>query len=305
MKIGIPGGLLYYHYEAFLHAFFDSLPLEAVYSVKSDEDILKRGNQSCVDEACLPMKLFHGHVSRLAETCDCVAIPRMMHCEYGQSICPKFSGLPELIKSAMPEVNTAFTRPLHLNRKEATLRSLIRDGAELGLRERQVRQAYELGVENQRNTSLGMWDAGYDHQIFLAGHPYNIYDSFANLNLVDKLHRLGVGVITEERISRPEKKALYSGLIKQPYWLSFMDLYGAAGALLKRNAVDGIVFVSSFSCGTDSFTADMIRNRFQLPFLVVKVDEQSGEAGLETRLEAFCELLERRKSHEAHIPQAG
>ncbi len=63
-------------------------------------------------------------------------------------------------------------------------------------------------------------------------------------------------------------------------------------ALIRRKEVDGIVYVSSFCCGTDSVTIEMIKNRIaSFPFLVLKLDEQTGEAGYNTRLEAFREVL--------------
>lgn len=294
VKIGVPQGLLFHRYEGFLRAFFDALPVEAVYSGRSSQKLLHLGTENCVDEACLPVKLFHGHVKELSKRCDCVAVPRIMHCEYGESICPKFSGLPELIQSSMPEVELAFSSPLHLHQKERLLRSLVRDGAKLGLSEKTVKRAAAKGMENQRNTSRGLWDAGYSRTVLLAGHPYNVYDSFANRGLIEKLHRQGVGVITAERISALEKRRSCVGFIKQPYWLFFLELYGAAAELIQRKAIHGIVYVSSFSCGTDAFTVPMLQNRFDIPMLVVKVDEQTGEAGLDTRIEAFCDLLGRK-----------
>ena len=128
--------------------------------------------------------------------------------------------------------------------------------------------------------------------MFLAGHPYNIYDSFANLNLLQKLHRLDIGAVTEEQVGRCEMLEELNGLIKQPYWYFLIHNYAPALALIKQKEIDGIVYVSSFCCGTDSITVEMIRNRIgSFPMLVLKLDEQTGEAGYNTRLEAFGEVL--------------
>ena len=97
--------------------------------------------------------------------------------------------------------------------------------------------------------------------MFLAGHPYNIYDSFTNLNLLKKLHGLDIGAVTEEKVSRPEIMEELTGLIKQPYWFFLIHNFAPALALIKRKEIDGIVYVSSFCCGTDSVTIEMIRNR--------------------------------------------
>ena len=72
----------------------------------------------------------------------------------------------------------------------------------------------------------------------------------------------------------------------------FIHNYAPALALMRRREIDGIIYVSSFCCGTDSVTIEMIRNRIdRFPFLVLKLDEQTGEAGYNTRLEAFREVL--------------
>ena len=34
------------------------------------------------------------------------------------------------------------------------------------------------------------------------------------------------------------------------------------------------------------------------PFMVLKIDEHTGEAGLDTRIEAFVDMLERRRRDE-------
>lgn len=63
--------------------------------------------------------------------------------------------------------------------------------------------------------------------------------------------------------------------------------------------IDGIICLSSVSCGTDSVVAEMIRENTDLPVLVLKLDEMTGEAGFDTRLEAFCEVLAAGKRGES------
>lgn len=292
MKIGIPGGLLYYRYEPFIRTFFNELSVDAEYSTAANKDILDLGARNCVDEACLPMKLFHGHAAKLQKTCDLIAVPRIMNCEFGESICPKFRGLPELVESGTGKSNQIFTEPLYLNDQAKLKKALQKSCRRLGVPDYKSEKAYRSALENQRNTSFGINESGYRRKVFLAGHPYNIYDSFANMNLLQKLHRLDIGVVTEEWVNRFEMMKELSGLIKQPYWFFFVHNFAPALTLLSRKEIDGIVYVSSFCCGTDSVIIDMIKGRIgSFPFLVLKLDEQTGEAGYNTRLEAFREVL--------------
>lgn len=292
MKIGIPGGLLYYRYEPFIRTFFNELDVNTEYSTRSNKEILDLGARNCVDEACLPMKLFHGHAAKLQRTCDFIAVPRIMNSEFGESICPKFRGLPELVESGTGASNQIFTDPLYINDMEKFKRALKKGGRQIGVPDYRTEKAFQIALENQRNTSFGLNENGYRHRVFLAGHPYNIYDSFANLNLLQKLHQLDIGVVTEEWVNRYEMMQELTDLIKRPYWFFFIHNYAPAMALMKRKEIDGIVYVSSFCCGTDSITIEMIKNRIgSFPFLVLKLDEQTGEAGYNTRLEAFQEVL--------------
>ena len=292
MKIGIPGGLLYCKYEPFIKTFFNEMGVDVEYSVKSNKEILDLGIRSCVDEACLPMKLFHGHTVKLQKTCDYTVTPRIMKCEFGESICPKFQGLPELVSGGTGKSNQIFTEPLYINNQRKLKKGLKKSCRLIGVSDRKMEKAFCSALENQRNTSFGLNERDYRYKVFLAGHPYNIYDSFANMNLLQKLHDLDVGVITEERVSRYEKTEALTGLIKRPYWLFFINNFAPAMVLIKRKEIDGIIYISSFCCGTDSVIIEMIKNRSKgFPFLVLKLDEQTGEAGYNTRIEAFREGL--------------
>lgn len=292
MKIGIPGGLLYYKYEPFIRTFFNEIGIDTEYSIVSNKETLDIGSRNCVDEACLPMKVFHGHVSKLQKTCDYVIIPRIMSCEFGESICPKFEGLPELVASGTGQSNFIFSDPIYLNNRGKLKKAFKKECSKIGISQSRFEKAFNLAMTNQRNTSKGLKEMDYGKQVFLAGHPYNIYDNFANMNLIDKLHKLDIGVITEEWVSKFDKEEQLKGLMKQPYWLFFIQNFAAAMALIEKKEIDGIVYVSSFCCGTDSFTIDMIKNRIgNFPMLILKLDEQTGEAGFNTRLEAFSEVL--------------
>jgi predicted nucleotide-binding protein (sugar kinase/HSP70/actin superfamily) len=59
----------------------------------------------------------------------------------------------------------------------------------------------------------------------------------------------------------------------------------------------------------DSFVCDMIERRIRrlssIPFTVLTIDEHSGEAGMDTRLEAFIDMIRWRKKDEGNIPTYG
>jgi predicted nucleotide-binding protein (sugar kinase/HSP70/actin superfamily) len=65
-----------------------------------------------------------------------------------------------------------------------------------------------------------------------------------------------------------------------------------------NDKVDGIIALSAFGCGPDSLMVDEIQyhaNEHKMPMLHLTIDEHTGEAGFVTRLEAFVDMLMRKK----------
>ncbi|OOB76165.1 hypothetical protein AXF41_12940 [Clostridium haemolyticum] len=54
------------------------LGVEFIVSDDTSKIILDNGVKYSVDEACLPIKIFHGHVSSLVGRCDLIIVPRIM-----------------------------------------------------------------------------------------------------------------------------------------------------------------------------------------------------------------------------------
>jgi predicted nucleotide-binding protein (sugar kinase/HSP70/actin superfamily) len=137
----------------------------------------------------------------------------------------------------------------------------------------------------------------FNIKIALLGHPYNVYDSYANMNLIKKLNKLGIGIITEEFADIKEINDEMSSLYKKPFWTFERKMYGFALNMYKNSSVDGFIYISSFACGIDSVVIELIKNQVKdFPFLELKIDQQTGEAGIDTRLEAFTDMLYRKKN---------
>lgn len=298
MRIGVPKGFFYYTYRPFLETFCSGLGLETQLSSPTDQETLKKGSEACVDEACLPAKILCGQVEKLAEGCDAIVLPRIMKTEFGESICPKVAGAADLISRKKVKQKLIFTEPLYLNHKRKLEKTLWKECKKLGIDKKSFKVSFLNGLLAQEHTERGLDEEGYGYKVFLAGHCYNLYDPFVNMDLLNKLHRMDIGVVTEERVKRREKDQTlsYADLMKKPYWSFFVNNYAGLN-VLKQRGIDGIIYLSSFSCGTDSFTIEMLKKNLNgLPMLVLKLDEQQGQAGFDTRLEAFLEVLKGRAS---------
>ncbi len=78
----------------------------------------------------------------------------------------------------------------------------------------------------------------------------------------------------------------------QVVWTSLYFLYE------KRTMVDGFIHVTAFGCGPDAMVDKLIEleaRDAKMPFLTITIDEHTGEAGMATRLEAFVDMLLKKK----------
>nr|WP_312576204.1 acyl-CoA dehydratase activase-related protein [Sedimentibacter sp.] len=306
MKVGIPKGLLYYKYYPFLETFFGELGAEIVTSVDTNKVILDEGVKYCVDEACLPIKIFHGHVSSIKDKCDIIVIPRIMQLRKREYICPKFCGLPEMILNNISDMPRAITEPIYAT-TEAKLFDWVKVAGKTITKDKfKIEKAFNRALNAQHKHKTGIKNENYELNVALSGHPYNIYDNYVNMNVIKKLNKLGVGVITEEYIDGKMIDNEVKNLYKKPFWTFTRNNYGFTINATNKSDINGIIYISSFNCGIDSVTIELIKDKVgDYPFLILKVDEHTGEAGLDTRIEAFVDMIERRCSIENNISSHG
>lgn len=306
MKVGIPKGLLYNKYHPFITTFFKELGAEITVSPDTNKEILDLGVKYSVDEACLPIKIFHGHVAKIKGECDIMLIPRIMQLKEKEYICPKFCGLPEMILNSIPNMPKSITTPIYAGSKKKLYRWAIDAGQYITQDKTLIFNAFNKAIIEQRKHITGIKNEKYNINIALSGHPYNIYDNYTNMNIVEKLNKLGVGVITEEYLSPDLKEINVKKLYKKPFWTFFKESYGFVTYQSSQKKTDGIIYISSFACGIDSVVTELIKCEIgDFPLLLLKIDEQTGEAGLDTRIEAFVDMLERRQENESDIPSHG
>lgn len=306
MKVGIPKGLLYYKYYPFIERFLIELDAEVITSADTNKNILNQGVKYCVDEACLPIKIFHGHIIDIKDRCDLLIIPRIMRTRAREFICPKFCGLPEMILYSIPNMPKVMIEPLYATNEKELYDWCKKLGEMITKDKGRIKDAFSKALQEQRNFKFGIKDEGFKKNIALVGHPYNLYDTFINMNIVKKLNKLGVGVTTEEYMEEEQIRAEAKTLFKRPFWTFATNSYGFTTSIAKNNELDGAIYISSFACGIDSVVLELINDKIgDFPLLVLKVDEHTGEGGLDTRIEAFVDMLERRKTNEDNISAFG
>src|SRR5690554_3264641 len=98
MRVGIPRALLYYWYGPAWKTLLAETGHVPVVSAPTNKAIMNRGIKAAVDELCLPVKVFLGHCLSLEENCEAVLVPRLTGLVPKEFICPKFMGLPDMVR---------------------------------------------------------------------------------------------------------------------------------------------------------------------------------------------------------------
>ena len=138
----------------------------------------------------------------------------------------------------------------------------------------------------------------YPINIALISHGYNIYDDLTSMKIFNKMEKLDVKVYTAENLSNEQMAEGIQALNTELYWANELEMTGAAGHFMQNNKIDGIITITAFGCGPDSLMVEKINKNSKIynkPILNLTIDEQTGEAGFITRLEAFVDMLFRKK----------
>jgi len=315
MKIGVPRALLYYKYFPLWDAFFSELGAEVVLSPQTNKRILNLGTEAAENEVCLPVKVFYGHVLSLKDKVNALFVPRIVSVEGGAYTCPKFLGLPDMIRALdvdLPQIISP-TFDLKLGLWEF-YRSVYELGGFFTKNVFKIIMAFQKGL-NKLNSFENLLHDGHllnealtgrfspaprgPLRIGVVGHPYNIFDSYVSMNLIERLQKKDIRVLTAEMVSPEIINEIVSNLQKKLFWTYEKDVVGAVFHWLDTRAVDGIIYVLSFACGPDSLIQILIEHEakekgFSVPIMPIVIDEHSGEAGLVTRLEAFTDMISRK-----------
>jgi len=150
-------------------------------------------------------------------------------------------------------------------------------------------------------------------KIGIIGEIYTIIEPFVNIDIEKKLGSLGVQIDKSLKVSRWAKEHLFLhplGLTEEketweaadPYLKTMIggharETIGYAVRFAKEG-FDGIIQVYPLTCMPEIVAQSIlptVENDYNIPYLCLIVDEMTGEAGYMTRLEAFVDLLRRRK----------
>lgn len=320
-KIGIPRALLYYKYFPFWKVFFESLGFEVVVSDKTTQEIMQEGNRYAIDEICIPLKLYYGHIKSIfKKKPDYIFIPRYVSTSYDTYMCPKFLSLPDLIRATINNLPPILEMVVDM-KKKPMFYSAYETGKQLDKPLGLIKISYGKAVDSYRSF-LDAMQKGLTFEkaltlmerrvlpekdtdetravIAVIGHAYNIFDSFVNMDILKKLQEMQVRTILLENLPSHifNGRTSISRTLKN-YWGNEEEILSALNYLFEQKFVDGIIFLCSFCCGPDSLIDEITTRNARsigIPYICVVLDEHAGQTGLITRIESFIEMVVMHKS---------
>lgn len=151
--------------------------------------------------------------------------------------------------------------------------------------------------------------------VVLTGEIFLVLDYFANQDIEKELGKMGVQIRRSLTVGSFIKDAIIPKMFRgsdthlqrsvkgaKPYLMR--DIGGDAlecvsdVAWASENGKDGLIHISPFTCMPEIMSQNIFPNMREdcnIPVLSLIMDEQTGKAGYLTRLEAFVDLMRRRK----------
>ena len=321
VRVGIPQALFYYQYYPMWKTFFNELGAETIVSASTTAEVVATGCSKLSGAICLPVKIFCGHAFALVKRCDFIFIPSIHSVERKVYNCPKFIGLPDLIRANVTESPPIVDPDIDVNqRRHQLFLTIYKLGQIFTNNPIKIKKAVDkaLKVHTEYLTQMCLQrltppqaiekkftgsetiknnQSVSDITLALIGHPYLLYDEYVNHKLVAKLQKNQANVLFPEMISETEKRNHLRQLVGNPYWTYEGEIIGA-GEYYLQQAADGVIAVTAFGCGPDSLMVELLRRRAQKlnkPFFNLVIDEHTAETGLVTRVDAFVDMVRWRK----------
>ncbi len=291
MKIGIPKALYYYYYFEKWRYFFDEFNIELV-SFDTDREIIAKGNYYASSEMCLSLKIFLGHIAKLVDKCDYILIPKVDNYGLKDQMCANFSCLYDLVNNLFDVKILTYEIDYIHNLNE--LKGFIKLGKQLNLKIKDIKKAYHKACIkfNKKMKEKIMINTNKldscNKKILIVSHAYNIHDNYIGKIIKDNLTKFNCEIIYSDLFNNTSDLSFY--LSNELYWKYSKQNIGAI--VLCKEKIDGIIFLTTFPCGLDSLVNELVIRKIDKPYLNLVIDDLDAEAGIETRIESFVDILE-------------
>ncbi|MCE5264779.1 MAG: acyl-CoA dehydratase activase [Deltaproteobacteria bacterium] len=318
-SVGMNRSFMVNAYAPLYRTFFEQLGFEVLLPDRLDQGGIDRKGAPF----CYPAEISHGFFLNLLEKQpDYLFLPHLKgdYVPPGDDIgvtCPLSQGEPYYLASAFKD-HAIYE---HLRTKGNILTPVLDFSGGLQTAEAHfIGMAERLGINRQgaissfqaalhaqkrlfcdmeRFGSEAVRDLEMDPDAFAVvvfGRSYNALVSQAHMGIPNKFASRGVRVIPLNALPLTEDIAK-----DHMYWSAGQRILRAAAYVKKHPQLFGC-YITNFSCGPDSFLVGYFREVMgKKPSLTLELDSHVADAGLETRIEAFLDIIDRyRKLLKGH-----
>lgn len=294
------------------YGFFTKLDLKVVLSDKFDQRGYQRENTSFCFPAQLSLGLFQ---NLLDKNCDYYFVPNIyeMYVKGSEndrldfnSTCVFVQGEPLFLKQAFKDYNLErklLTPKLNFAKGWHTqTQQFIEVANQIGIYdEKLIIEAYRYGCElliesENKLQEIGNQFLGYlesnpnEFAIVLIGRNYNSFSEFANKGIPQKIASRGITIIPYDMLPFWDEEYPDS-----MYWEAGKKILKATNFVKKHPQLYPL-YITNFSCGPDSLIITTFREMMgSKPSLTLELDSHSADAGINTRLDAFIDIIQNNR----------
>lgn len=293
-QIGVPRALTTHALFPLYSTFLSSVGMDVVLSAVDPEGTLKANSAFC-----LPAQMAHGAVLDLTRrgvrTVFLPHVVRMPHASECRDsyLCPITQAGPYFLAKAFPDMRLLSPELDFANGYDGCAALVELAVSELGVPRKRAEDAGRAAAQAQTDTERALREMGEralrqaiatgEPVILLTGHSYNAFTPEGSQSVARKLASMGITVIPADCVSAPGPGAMA--------WHYANQIMNAV-ALVKQHPNLYLLSLSNFSCTIDAFThAQLASELGAKPYLTLEIDAHTADAGVQTRLEAFLDII--------------
>jgi predicted CoA-substrate-specific enzyme activase len=311
--VGINRSFLVNSYYPLYSNFFTELGYDLVMPDNPSQEGIDRQNASF----CYPVELAHGFFYDLLisdNPPDYIFLPHFKaipaendkNSSDQSQVCPLVQGetfyLQTTFRKEIDQLAQRGTRvltpliDLSANLDDAQ-KALVQTAVQMGIHRKEARQAFDKAVRQQKECLAEMKAFGRqalaqleaepeNFAVVIFSRPYNGFVEEAHKGIPHKFASRGILTIPLDFLDVEEERSK-----RHMYW-GMGKLIMKAGRLVERHPQLFGTYITNFSCGPDSFVVGYFRDIMnRKPSLTLELDNHTADAGLETRVEAFLDIV--------------
>ncbi len=309
-KIGFNRSFLVNTYYPLYSHFFSELGFKPVLPNEVSQEGIDQRNAAF----CYPAELAHGFFYTMINAenpPDYLFLPHFKavlvpNSDEHTQVCPLVQGEPFYLRAtfqnridALSQKGIKILSP-RIDFKEGPMgarKPLLESAHRMGVSRQEAEKAFEKAIEKQLACMAEMKQIGKkvlaeleaDPQKFgvvIFARPYSGFVDEAHMGIPHKLASRGVMVLPFDFLEfsdQPSKPHMYWGM---------GHLILQAARVVKNHPQLFGTYITNFACGPDSFLVGYFREIMgRKPSLTLELDSHTADAGLETRIEAFIDII--------------